>query len=436
MLVRAPLRFLGRISYSLYLWHWPILVLVPVALGIDAGLADRLALAGVSVLVATASWALVEEPFRRGLPALHAAPARTVLAGLGAVLLVTSLGGGLAAASGGADGITAGAGDGVDRAPLPSLAWDDPTLEPSAQPADAPASRGRREPEATPPRPATRPTPAPSSTIVAPKGSPRPPTDDALPVDLQPSLAAARTDEERLRADHCLAFEPQTAPRAGCAYGPADAPVTVALVGDSHAAQWFPALDAIAEHRGWRLLVFTKVSCPLIDLPVWNRVLDREYRECAAFRDATLARLAVDRPDLVVVAMSRWIKPIDPEQATTPLEAAAIGRVLARLPGRVAIVVDTPYAKVDIPGCLSAHLDDVSACAFPISGGNGVLERKAAKAAGAAVVDLTASLCVRGLCPAVSDGMVVYRDSHHLTATFSRSLAPVLDRALRTAMGR
>jgi len=282
------------------------------------------------------------------------------------------------------------------------------------------------------PKPAS--TPRPSSTVVASSARPQPPADDALPADVRPALASARTDEERLRADHCLAFEPQAAPNATCAYGPTHAPFTVALVGDSHAAHWFPALEAIAQHRGWRLLVFAKVSCPFIDLAVWNRVLERDYRECSAFRDATIARLAIEKPNLVVVAMSRWIKPLAATDATTAIEAAAIGRAIRRLPGPVAIVVDTPYAKNDIPGCLSAHADDVTACAFRISGGNGLLERAAAKASGAAVVDLTASLCVRGVCPAVANGMIVYRDSHHLTATFSRSLGPVLDRALRRVL--
>ncbi|HET7027015.1 MAG TPA: acyltransferase family protein [Candidatus Limnocylindrales bacterium] len=433
LLVRAPVRFLGRISYSLYLWHWPILVLVPTALGVEPDVVGRLGLAGLAVVVATASWALVEQPFRRGLPALHAAPARTVSAGIAAILLVTSIGGGLVAAG----AVPTAASPGSGPVAAPSLAWDDGAPVVAAAPTEpSPRRSAAPAPGSAAASPTTNPssTPLPSSTVVASSTRPQPPADEALPADVRPALASARSDEERLRADHCLAFEPQAVPNAACAYGPAHASFTVALVGDSHAAHWFPALEAIAQHRGWRLLVFTKVSCPFIDLAVWNRVLERDYRECAAFRDATIARLAIEKPDLVVVAMSRWIKPLAAADATNGIEAAAIGRAVRRLPGRVAIVVDTPYAKSDIPGCLSAHTDDVTACAFRISGGNGVLERAAAKASGAAVVDLTASLCVRGLCPAVANGMIVYRDSHHLTATFSRSLGPVLDRALRRVL--
>ena len=66
-----------------------------------------------------------------------------------------------------------------------------------------------------------------------------------------------------------------------------DGRFTVALVGDSHAAHWFPALERLAKHKGWRIVTFVKVSCPFIDMRVRNLALKREYRECAAFNEAT-----------------------------------------------------------------------------------------------------------------------------------------------------
>ncbi len=58
-------RWIGRISYSLYLWHWPILVLVPIALGIDS-IAFNLGLVVVATLIAWASTELYEAPIRQG----------------------------------------------------------------------------------------------------------------------------------------------------------------------------------------------------------------------------------------------------------------------------------------------------------------------------------------------------------------------------------
>ena len=93
---RAPLRWLGRISYSLYLWHWPILVLGPVALGLgmaaDEGGGDdlgiRVGLALLAVAIAAVTWRLVEEPFRRGRLTLLGRARGVALAGATALILV------------------------------------------------------------------------------------------------------------------------------------------------------------------------------------------------------------------------------------------------------------------------------------------------------------------------------------------------------------
>jgi len=62
----SPLQLAGRVSYSWYLWHWPLLML-PAAMGWGAGSAEqRMALVLMSFLVALASLVLVEQPVRKG----------------------------------------------------------------------------------------------------------------------------------------------------------------------------------------------------------------------------------------------------------------------------------------------------------------------------------------------------------------------------------
>jgi hypothetical protein len=210
-------------------------------------------------------------------------------------------------------------------------------------------------------------------------------------------------------------------------------------VGDSHAAQWFPALERVAEHEGWRLVTFVKVSCPFIDMAVVNLALKREYRECTAFNEATIARLQELRPDLTLVSMSRIAtRPAVAADDTVVAKGAAVGRMLARLPGPTLLIVDTPYAKIDVPGCLSANVDDVDACAVPWSiaftDHHGEVEAVAAVATGVGLIDLTPRICVGEPCSVVVNGMIVYRDPGHLTATFSRSLAPALATAIVSSM--
>jgi peptidoglycan/LPS O-acetylase OafA/YrhL len=426
LLAIAPLRFLGRISYSLYLVHWPILCLAPIALAIQPGEAASLALVGVSILVATATWALIETPFRSGLPALATRPRRTLSLALSTILAVVVVAA-IPSMGVAADGA-------VPPVSTPSEEpWPDEPSPALPAPSDAPLPTPA-VPSGDPTSPAPTPTPRPSPTPV-----PDVAEHGRLPHDVRPSLGAARGDEERLRGDGCLAFERVVKPPT-CVYGVKDGRFTVALVGDSHAAHWFPALERVAKHEGWRLVTFVKVSCPFIDMRVRNLALKREYRECAAFNDAMLARLATLKPDLTLVAMSRIAtRPVSASDDTVAAKGAAVARMISRLPGRTMLIVDTPYAGQDVPGCLSAHQRDVDACAIPhkvaFTDRLGRVEAAAAKASGAGVIDLTSRICVEDPCPVVVSGMIIFRDSGHLTATYSRSLAPALAAAIRTGLG-
>jgi peptidoglycan/LPS O-acetylase OafA/YrhL len=437
VLAVAPLRLVGRISYSLYLVHWPILALAPFVVGGPVDDLGRAGLVGLSVLVAGVSWAVIETPFRRPLPRIVAPPARTISVGLAAIMAVVVVAAGPSVGWGAAQASTAETVTGVSTDEGDSAWTDEPiAIAPSLEPSDEPAPSA-----VTGSVDSARPSTGPVSSV-----APRPvlPTDvavtGALPADVRPSLANARGDEERLRADGCLAFERVTVPPS-CVYGISTATFTVALVGDSHAAQWFPALERVAKHEGWRLVTFVKVACPFIAMQVSNTALKREYRECAAFNEATIDGLRALKPDLTIVSMSRIaIHPMSAADDTVAAKGAAVGKMLARIPGRVAILVDTPYGGRDIPGCLSEHPTRVEACAIPrpiaFTDHLGGLETVAAKASGAARIDLTKRICVGDPCAVVVNDRIVYRDIGHLTATFARSLAPALDAAIARVLAR
>ncbi len=258
-----------------------------------------------------------------------------------------------------------------------------------------------------------------------------------LPPNVRPSLAAAAMDREVLWRDGCLSWEAATAPARGCVFGDPAGRIRVALVGDSHASAWFPAVEAVARARGWRLEVYVKVSCVFVDMPLYSRALGREYRECTAYRDATAARLRADPPDLLLVTASHVsIFPMRPADRTLAAEGAAFARMLERMPARrTVILADVPFALRDVPSCLAANRGRVEACAIVgwSASPYGAIERLAATATGATRIDLAASGWCGTTCPVVRDGIVAYRDQHHLTATFARSLAPLLARALDRA---
>ncbi len=250
---------------------------------------------------------------------------------------------------------------------------------------------------------------------------------------MAPPLARARYDEERLRKDRCLSIEGVTSP-PDCVYGNPEGTFTVALVGDSHASMWFPAVEAVAKRHGWRLLTYVKVACPFVDMRVRNINLKREYYECHTWNAAVVARLASVKPDLVVVSMSRWIFPVLSVDGSTARQGAAMARMLQRVAGPVALIAGIPMPTVNVPVCLSANLRDIRRCATPRSQAYRsdmlVRERAATRATRDLLVDMTTAVCPSDPCPAVVNRKIVYRDGHHLTATFARSLAPALDRAL------
>ena len=496
-----PVRFLGRISYSLYLWHWPLLVLPVLALGRELSIEERLVLGGLSIGVAWLSWRWIEEPFRRNWSP-SVSRRRTLAAGVAAMALTAVVAVGVgeqtiarldAAASepaastestaalepseaesveplspeiggdvGGLDGTPPGGADALGSAGapegLPAMRWPLPLDDPGdaalleealgLPPAQAPVRVDPAGPTggglaaAPPAAQAADPSAAPTDLPAGPAATKAPAATTAttasrrvpLPADVQPKLTRARSDAEPIVRDKCsLSLAGSTPPI--CFYGAKDGPVTVALVGDSHAAHWFPAVERLATERGWRLVPLTKHSCTFVDLRIYSPRLNREYTECETWRDNVVEALQELQPELVIVSSHRWFPTVLAGDQDTTRQGKAMARLLDRLPGRIALLADNPISSYDVPSCLSRNLGDVRACAtgraYAFGSKPSARERVAAGITGATLIDLSDVICPgTGKCPAILDGMIVYRDDHHLTATYSRSLAPVLGERL------
>jgi peptidoglycan/LPS O-acetylase OafA/YrhL len=460
-----PIRFLGRISYSLYLWHWPLLVLVPIALGHQMRGVERVGVVGAAIVLATISCLLVEEPLRRHR-GLARRPVRTLAIAFAAVLTLVAASGAMAvdnryqiddpAIAGTNPGAVSSDGLNGPGQPIPSEDIGQPTADPNATDAPVvvlPDSAGGPGASATPgstgapgattgpgPTETSRPMgdPGPDMTF-PPDPSPAPVSGYALPANVQPALSKAHDDKEVLWNDLCLAYERVVKP-PNCVYGDPNGTFTIALVGDSHAAHMFPAFQRVALLHRWRLLVFAKVSCPFDDMRIWANHLKREYTECATWNDNVVAKLAKAQPDLTVFSQSLWVYPAVKSESNKAAEAAAFAREIAMVPGRRVILVDAPNAAQDAPDCLASHRADIRPCATPRSiayAGHGVIDHAAANIDNLATIDLASSICVSPIgapCPDVVNGMIVFRDYHHLTATFAASLAPDLNASIEAVI--
>jgi peptidoglycan/LPS O-acetylase OafA/YrhL len=394
LLGAGPLQVVGRLSYSWYLWHWPVLVMVPMAAGRELGLAARLALCGVALALAAVTYHCLEDPVRRRR-VWTLRPGRGLALGLG-LSAMTSV--------------------------VAVLVMVVPPAVPVGPPAvgtgatlgaagDAQAELARM--------------------LAAADGVRR------VPANLKPAVADARNDRVRPQDDGCHLSLGSGVRQPVCTYGPATATRTVVLLGDSHALQWFPAVEDLAARNGWRLVSLTRSSCTPAPVAVVNAKLHRRYVECDAWRSGALSRIDRLRPDLVLVTSKTNYpgmlagRPADPDR----LWREAWARLFAALradAGRVVLLSDTPTLSRDPLDCLTTR--DVADCAEP----PGIVLRdpdwragaeSVARRAGVAVVDPTPWLCARR-CPLIVGDLLVYRDNNHLTSAYAASLSPLLRRAL------
>ncbi|MBA3495912.1 MAG: acyltransferase, partial [Gemmatimonadales bacterium] len=219
VLAVAPLQSLGRLSYSWYLWHWPVLVLAAEAIP-GLSLAGRLLCAAGALGLAAATYVTVEHPIRTHAHLLPRPWLSLKLAGgLSVVALALALG-----------------------------------------------SRGYARAAAAAPR--------------------------------HQAITAAATDRSALYRTECLWVQPNEAPRE-CVFGDSLSTTVVVLLGDSHAAHWFPAVQRMAEERRWRLVAILKPGCPPADVPVYDLLAGRQTENCRDWRRYAIARVATIRPTAV-----------------------------------------------------------------------------------------------------------------------------------------
>ena len=351
-----PFQLFGELSYSVYLWHWPMLVLAASQIE-QFTAAKRLVCVCAAVLIATVMHYLIENPIRfsRSLT-----PHPRLCVALAGVLTAVSLCG--------------------------VLYWRH--------------------------------------------------TVKALPQYAK--YAQAANDEPRLYEMGCSAGFTEEKVRE-CNFGKSQSDTRIVLLGDSHAAQWAPALESIVNRRSWSLTTFIKNACPAVSVPAFNPRFGGYEQECARWREQALQRIVALRPALVILGSRSWyskhagkgVEPLSYEdwrdgtaRMLDPLSKAGI---------TVLVMGDAPRPGFDVPDCLArAAWKGVGHCGpfHRVAGPSDVVLRAEQEAtqqfAAASVLDPSGNICNGQDCDVTRNGIIFYRDKDHLTATFAKSLEPML----------
>jgi len=412
VLCRPAMRAIGRVSYSWYLWHWPVLLLMPPLLGEPAGLPARLSATAVSGGLAVITLHLVENPgrfaaaLRRSAKAsLTVAAAASAAAACACMLLLNVV------------PVPVGHGAAAPRANI--VAVPPTTIAPAMSPEEAAVQHAFAQ----------------ARDAVAASAGLR-----AVASNLDPPLAKAPADKAAVFVNGCVRSWREIG-QGECATGDIASPTTVALVGDSHAAMWNPAFQHLAEQRHWRLETLAKVTCPLQDLHITSPYLGREYTECEQWRAQIVNRLKAEHPRLVVLDMSRRYGADFGFTSYDPAWIDTLGRTVAQLRSigaAVLVLGPVPDPGSSVPTCLSGHVDDATACAparpVAVDDGGVSAERAATTAGGGHYADLTDLFCTADRCPVIVGNTLVFRDDNHVTTEYAQLLTPVFgalaDRAL------
>ncbi|MGW4382339.1 acyltransferase family protein [Kitasatospora sp. NPDC004531] len=388
LLALKPLVWIGGISYSLYLWHWPLLVAAQAEWG--TGTKVGVAAVAVSVVPAWLSHKLVENPIR--FSAAFARPLKAAWAvGLPFTAIAVACGVLLATIATGSDekgGPVAGAAmlSGMSDQQQGDL-W-----------------KVNRYPS------------------------------------VQPDPLKALADIPEAYPKKCQANQ-DTPNVASCDFGDTSAPTVVVMAGDSKILQWEPALDAIGKEHGIHIVTVTKSSCAFSDtVAVLN---DRAYKSCVDWNKKAMAKILELHPALVLTSQNS-------ARALSDAAGTGLGEIPPMRDGmerhwttlqKAGIPVTVVLNNVNgVPSpvyeCVAKNKSKLSKCAFDSNYETADLQTELAKKLNVGVIDLNPMICPGGKCPAVIGSALVYRDGSHVTATYVKTLVPALQDQLKREFER
>ncbi|MEY2515198.1 MAG: hypothetical protein QOJ89_2556, partial [bacterium] len=393
-----PVQFLGNVSYSIYLWHWPLIVIAPFVLEREElDTPTKCALLALTIVVAWVSKIAIEDPVRKGsFLSRRKARYTFALAIMGTAVVFAIVAGGVAK---------------LDRDVKKAEKHDRQLI------AAHPTCFGA----------AARDSEQPCSNAKL-----------TLSVVPTPSIAA------RTRNAPCSRVTPQVVVPA-CTFGPSKSKATkrFAIMGDSHAQAWRAAVTVFAEQKGWQGVSVTHTGC---GFSLVVKKIPEPFRTQCVDWTKKVPKWFVANPDVDTVFVSGFSGgTVDVSSGKSPYKAAVAGFINAwkTLPPTVKHIIvlrDNPLVRRhgETAACVDKAIrrkrNAGVACEVPIRdallGDPAASAAEQIKAAGRAkTINLTRFMCDTKDCFPVVGGALVYKDLHHLTRVFATTLGPYIVRA-------
>jgi peptidoglycan/LPS O-acetylase OafA/YrhL len=383
----GPFRQLGRLSYSLYLWHWPILILAAESQGRSTlSFSSNLGWLLVALLASIVTYWLVENPIRHSRW-LRRRSAASV--GMGAILIGATL-------------LVASVVSSADQTATSALSTS------SAIPTASAATVERLVNEA--------------------------PALKSAPADLVPPLQSGA--EGYPRKSTCDPVEYPVTSMKPCLFGDLYGEKSMVLYGDSHSGMWFQTIDEIAKAAHWKLWYLGKSACPADLLPFeYPGNFGAEFSQCDQWHTFSIAQIKRLSPNLVIVTQEYMPAP-DNRLYTSARWRLGLEKFFASItvPGvQFDVIGNIPQLPGDPPQCLYAHPDDLTACSAPLGKSlnpYGQAEKAAVGAVGGRYVDVTPWFC-SATCTAVIGRYQVYFNQQHVMGPYAVLLRGVMAQALQ-----
>lgn len=404
-----PLQFIGARSYALYVWHWPPLIIVEASRGDSLTVSDRLWILAVVLIATEITHRYVENPVRRTQFLVE----RTQLTlNIGAFLILAGVLAGAAAAY-------------IQPNQSTGVVVTTPTLATTTTVVSTATSTTVATPTGPQPISMTR-DGAPTAVIEGLSIS-------VAPDNLDPPTNKAETNTNLTYDNDCHQFFKETI-KKDCIFGDPTGEVTIALFGDSHAAQWFSPLNEIALANKWRLIALTQGGCTPIELSIFNVQNNGVYRHCTPWRENAVQYMKDEGVDFVVTGQYVRYRDADTGGIVSSrqwrLGYTELIQTLRASSMEPILFGDTP----DIPGvppeCIASNRRNVSQCVATLNRSTlmDVMDalRKVARDEKVSMIDPQRWLCHNNLCPVIVGNISVYRDDNHISDVMARWLQPLL----------